>query len=90
LALTLPAGCGRSVGIVRLRAKTTEFKESMLKSKKNNKHFKTKNQLRAPRHQALHSDVVMLRLNSYVTNSFAHTISQDTRSSYASDNVKAA
>jgi hypothetical protein len=25
LALTSPAGCGRSVGIVRLRTKTTEF-----------------------------------------------------------------
>jgi hypothetical protein len=25
LALTSPAGCGRSVGIVRLRAKATEF-----------------------------------------------------------------
>jgi hypothetical protein len=26
LALTSPAGCGRSVGIVRLRTKTTEFR----------------------------------------------------------------
>jgi hypothetical protein len=25
LALTTPTGCGRSVGIVRLRTKTTEF-----------------------------------------------------------------
>jgi hypothetical protein len=31
LALTLPTGCGRSIGIVRLRTKTTEFSFSMLK-----------------------------------------------------------
>jgi hypothetical protein len=32
LALTLPTGCRRSVGIVRLRTKTTEFSLSLFQS----------------------------------------------------------
>jgi hypothetical protein len=33
LALTSPAGCGRSVGIVHLRTKTTEFSFSYVTNK---------------------------------------------------------